>query len=702
MGDDRKEAAARDDEARVWLTGLRAVQAKLGVRQVVDLSATPFFLRGSGYREGTLFPWVVSDFGLIDAIESGLVKIPRVPVDDDALAAEGPTYRQLWARISDDLPKKRVTKGTNLDPSRLPLELQGAIQSLYRNYVTSFERWQASEAADRGSAPPVFIVVCSNTDVSKWVFDHIGGYAKIEPDGTPVVDELGEPVFVPGACELFSNVGADGRWSHKPLTILVDSRQLESGEAVTADFKAAAADEVREFQRVERARNPGADVDKLSDEDLLREVMNTVGKPGRLGGEVRCVVSVSMLTEGWDANTVTHILGVRAFGTQLLCEQVVGRGLRRRSFALDDQGRFHPEYAEVYGVPFSFIDVSGKPGDDAPQQEITRVRSMADRAEATRMTFPRLDGYRFEAPDEIVFEGFDEESTLHLSPEHLPTITDVAGVVGEQTVHTLDDLRALRPQSVAFHISKLVVERYFRTDDWPEGEVSPDDVLPPSGERPWMFPQVLPITGRWLDECVTYSGGTFVGLLVLHQYASDSADKVYRSIVRTDAGDPRLLPVLKPYETVGSTSNVDFSTAKEVRRTDESRCHISHTVADSRWEFAVDRQLEESPHVVRYVKNHGLGFQIPYVIDGRARSYVPDFLVDVDDGRGPDDPLHLIIEVSGLRDREKQAKVDTAQSLWIPAVNGCGRFGRWAFAEVTDPYEAAGVVAAFAGGAGRG
>ena len=185
------------------------------------------------------------------------------------------------------------------------------------------------EPRRRGLTPPVFIVVCNNTNVSKLVFDYVAGWEKTLPDGTHGP--------VPGKLALFSNVG-DGRWSARPNTILIDSQQLESGEGMSDDFKKIAAVEIEEFKDEYRVRFPGRDAEDLTDEDILREVMNTVGKPGKLGEQVRCVVSVSMLTEGWDANTVTHILGVRAFGTQLLCEQVVGRGLRRRSYATNADG----------------------------------------------------------------------------------------------------------------------------------------------------------------------------------------------------------------------------------------------------------------------------------------------------------------------------------------------------------------------------
>ncbi|HAZ30889.1 TPA: restriction endonuclease subunit R, partial [Candidatus Acetothermia bacterium] len=361
-GDERKEAQKREEAARVWISGIEAVKAKIGVKVIYDLSATPFFLLGSGYAEGTLFPWVVSDFSLIDAIESGIVKVPRVPVADDSMRGDQPTYRDLWLRIREELPRKgRGTQAVTGEP-RLPAELQSAIHSLYGNYEKYYRQWEESrEKSGNENPPPVFIVVCNNTNVSKLVYDYIAGWDKPLPDGSTVP--------VPGALPILSNVQGD-RWFPRPNTILIDSEQLESGEAMSDQFKKFAAREIEEFESEYRARYPGRDAEMLTDEDLLREVMNTIGKPGKLGEQVKCVVSVSMLTEGWDASTVTHILGVRAFGTQLLCEQVVGRGLRRRTYVASPQtvpvnGRtvtfdgFEPEYAEVYGVPFSFIPCSG-------------------------------------------------------------------------------------------------------------------------------------------------------------------------------------------------------------------------------------------------------------------------------------------------------------------------------------------------------
>ena len=686
-GDDKKEAEKRNAEARVWISGLEAVKQKIGVKNVYDLSATPFFLRGSGYSEGTLFPWVASDFSLIDAIESGIVKIPRVPVADDSMTGDAPTYRQLWEHIRETLPTKgRKTDKLSTEP-QLPAKLQGALHSLYDNYRKSYQRWeQNADAQAKGLTPPVFIVVCNNTSVSKLVFDFIAGYEK------PISDE--ESVLVPGQLPIFSNV-VDGRWTSRPNTILVDSEQLESGEAMSDEFKRYASAEIDEFKQELKIRFPGRDVNDLSDEDLLREVMNTVGKAGKLGEHIKCVVSVSMLTEGWDANTVTHILGVRAFGTQLLCEQVVGRGLRRMSYSVNADGKFDPEYAEVYGVPFSFIPCSGSGTDPKPGPQPTRVRSLADRI-ACEMTFPRLLGYRHDLQDLDLDYSFNKDSHLTLSTKDVPTRTENAPIVGLSSIHSLDELKLHRPQEIAFKLAKLTLEKYFRGDGQKQtdrnGKHAWDNQV-----QAWRFPQLLDISRRWLEECVRCKDNTFPQLLLLVELAHDAADRIYRSIAEAYQSRRTLLPILQPYDTLGTTSHVDFDTTRSVYATLASKCHMSHVVADTEsWEQKLAQTLEDMPEVIRYAKNHNLGFTIPYTLNGDEKRYIPDFLIDFDDGRGPDDLLHLILEVTGERKKDKEAKVATARTLWVPAVNNDGSFGRWAFLEISDPWDAARTIRCFA------
>jgi type III restriction enzyme len=290
-----------------------------------------------------------------------------------------------------------------------------------------------------------------------------------------------------------------------------------------ADFKDAAAREIEQFKREMRDRDPSADVDAITDEDLLREVMNTVGKPGRLGEHVRCVVSVSMLTEGWDANTVTHILGVRAFRSRLLCEQVVGRALRRRNYTVNEQGRFDPEYASVYGVPFDFVPSDVNAANPKPRVPAVEVRALPERAEY-RITFPKVDGYRVEIPDETFRADFTTESNLHVDRTTVATWTQAQGIIGAAEDHDLDRFRSARTQQVAYGVAKRLVQRYTVHDDV---------------ERPWLFPRLVAIARQWIDDCVTLGPGVEIGLLLLAEGQAKAAEKIFDAVVRHEGSRPR-------------------------------------------------------------------------------------------------------------------------------------------------------------------
>jgi type III restriction enzyme len=657
-GEEKRAAEEANKAAHVWLSGLRQVQKKVRVNAVFDLSATPFFLAGSGYQEGTLFPWVVSDFSLIDAIESGIVKIPRVPTSDDVMEGDLPTFRDLWARIGPEMPKHGLKDIAVEGPRTLPKELEAALHHLYRDYYKSFELWQQEEG--RGS-PPVFIVVCQNTTISKMVFDWIAGYQHADADGNTAVHS--------GNLPLFSNA-REGAWIDRPNALLIDSAQLESGESMSLEFKKMAAKEIAEFKQDLAAR--GDHRDEITDEDLLREVMNTIGKRGKLGEQVRCVVSVSMLTEGWDANTVTHILGVRAFGTQLLCEQVVGRGLRRISYEPNADGMFEPEYAEVFGVPFSFIPSVGKPMP-RPPVEVRRVYALPGRAHL-EITFPRVVGYRWDMPTERLAAEFTPDSSMTLRTDEVPTRAQLDPIVGESKETTLDELKGYRRQQVAFALTKRIVENYLL-----DAEQRP---------KPWLFPQILPIVQRWMDEYVTTQGGGFEQMLLLSQYSHTAAQKVASAMVRGTSGEKRLLPILRPYDAMGSTSEVDYNTTKTVYETTKS--HLNYVVQDSGWESKVAETLDHTAAVLAYFKNPGI-LRIPYTNEGVQGHYIPDFVVLLRDERP--DPLHLLIEVTGERKKDKIVKVETASTYWVPAVSNAGEFGRWAFTEITDPWDAADLIA---------
>lgn len=676
VGEDRQEAKEREEEARLWLTGLEAVHKSIGVKVAYDLSATPFYLAGSGYPEGALFPWVVSDFALIDAIESGIVKIPRVPVSDDSMIGDLPTYRNIWGRVCDYLPKGKSTDVIS-GPRVLPKELEGALRSLYSHYAKSYAKWSENSAGTQaGRTPPVFIVVCSNTSVSKLVFDWIAGYETEteDPDGTPIV--------APGNLPIFSNED-HGHWIPRPNSILVDSKQLESDEGMSADFKKLAAAQIDEFKADLRQRFPGHDAENITDQDLIREVMNTVGKAGKLGESIKCVVSVSMLTEGWDANTVTHILGVRAFSTQLLCEQVVGRGLRRMSKTVNSEGRFDPEYAEVYGIPFSFIPCAGGGGMERDPPPTTRVRAVPERLQARRyleIRFPRLVGYRHELPPRNLQAKFTAKTKLAISTADIPVHVVNAPIVGESVIHSIEGLRNIRIKEIAFRIAKVILDEYFPANDGHGGS---------DGSQAWLFPQLIAIVQSWLTEQVECKDNTFPQLLLLAELAHRAAERIHLAIAAASLGEARLRAMFPAGERTGSSAVVGFDTTKTVYLTNAEKCHVSHVACDSNWEAKFAQTIEEMPEVVAYVKNQGLGFKIPYLLQGKPRMFLADYLLRIDDSRGSDDLLNLVVEVSGRpNDEEKRAKSGTARTLWVPAVNNEGTFGRWAFLENLDPWNA--------------
>jgi type III restriction enzyme len=650
-GEEKAEAEENNEAARVWISGLETIKRKLGLSAVVDLSATPFFLRGSGYAEGTLFPWTVSDFSLMDAIECGIVKLPRVPVADNIPGGDMPKYRRLWEFIGPKMPKKGRGKAAALDPLALPPELLTALDALYGHYQKTFELWQEAKI----DVPPCFIIVCNNTSTSKLVYDYISGFYRENPRS-----------FENGRLPLFRNFDEDGRPLGRPRTLLIDSRQLESGDALDDTFRALAADEIERFKNEIIARTGNREAaENLSDQDLLREVMNTVGKSGRLGESIRCVVSVAMLTEGWDANTVTHVLGIRAFGTQLLCEQVIGRALRRQSYELNERNLFNVEYADVLGIPFDF---TARPVVAPPQKPraAINVHAVSPERDALEIIFPRIAGYRTELPEERLRAVFTEDSILRLDPSLVgPTITRNAGIIGQEVDLTIDQLEKVRPATLLYHLTKRLVETKFRD--------------PSEAVKLPLFGQLKNITRDWLDQCLHCTGGAYPAqpgacqfslmrrnllspryaayirkntlnisrvLLGVYQELADMAcERIVHAVSQSFIGERPVKALFDPYNPRGSSIHVNFTTGKASRwQTDSRKCHVNWVVLDSDWEAEFCRVAESHLQVIAYVKNQGLGFEIPYRPGSQNHNYLPDFIVLINDGSGPADPLHLIVE----------------------------------------------------------
>ena len=662
-GDEKAEAEQNNKAARLWISGLEIVKRKLGITRIIDLSATPFFLRGSGYAEGTLFPWTMSDFSLMDAIECGIVKLPRVPVADNIPGAEVPTFRNLWENVRAKMPKKGRGKAKDLDPLSLPTTLITALDALYGHYEKTYDLW--SKAGLR--VPPCFIVVCNNTSTSKLVYDYISGFQRSNEDGSTTLEN--------GRLPLFRNFDEHGNPLARPHTLLIDSEQLESGEALDDKFRGMASDEIERFRREVMERTGDRhQADNLSDQDLLREVMNTVGKVDRLGESIRCVVSVSMLTEGWDANTVTHVLGLRAFGTQLLCEQVIGRALRRQSYDLNEDGLFNVEYADILGIPFDF---TAKPVVAPPQppRETIQVKAIRPDRDALEIRFPRVAGYRVELPEERLTAEFNDDSILELTPDLVgPSITKNEGIIGEGVELSLEHLGDMRHSTLLFHLTKRLVYTKWRD----------------AGEDPklHLFGQLKRITKQWLDGYLKCKGGTYPAQLMYQELAGMACERITAAITRSLVGSSPVKAVLDPYNPAGSTNHVKFTTSRTDRwLTDARRCHVNWVILDSGWEGEFCRVAESHPRVAAYVKNHNLGLEVPYRYGSETRRYIPDFVVLVDDGHGSDDLLHLIVEIKGYRREDAKEKKATMETYWVPGVNNNGQYGRWAFAEFTDAYQ---------------
>ncbi|MDF2637953.1 MAG: restriction endonuclease [Novosphingobium lindaniclasticum] len=657
-GDELAEAKENNEAARLWIAGLEAMKRELGLNMVYDLSATPFFLRGSGYREGSLFGWVMSDFSLMDAIECGIVKLPRVPIMDNVPGGETPMFRDLWKHIGSKLPKKGRGKSGFDDPQKLPNELLTAIDALYGHYEKTFEAWKAAGVG----VDPVFIVVCNNTATSKLVHDYISGYE--------VEDEQGNRSLFAGKCKLFRNFDPDGTALPRMRTLLIDSMQLESGEAISTDFRDAAKDEIDRFKEelIQRTGDRAA-AEKIDDSTILREVLNTVGRRGQLGEGIRCVVSVSMLTEGWDANTVTHVLGVRAFGTQLLCEQVMGRALRRQSYQLQQDGHFGVEYADVLGIPFDFTAQPVVAPIKTPP-DMVRVHALVPNRDDVEIRFPRVEGYRTEMPQDVIRAEFTADSGLELTPELVgATETVNSGIVGEQSELTLDHLGEMRQSSVALRLADWIVKRRLTESGQP---VNAGLVM-----------QMRTIVRKWMNNHLVVKGSAQPAQLLYYAIADRVADRIMAAITQAQEGGGRVLAMLDPYNREGSSRSVSFMTSKDRYETGE-RCHVNYAVIDSDWEAEFCRVADSHRRVLAWVKNHNLGFEVPYTAGGEARRYRPDFILRLDDGHGADDPLNLVVEIKGERDEDDKDKALTMSTLWVPGVNNLGTQGRWAYAEFTD------------------
>ncbi len=686
-----EEKAALEEEkaeARVWLEGLDRVNNCLGggrpgVTMCVDLSATPFYIQGSGYPEGQPFPWLVSDFGLVDAIECGIVKIPRLPVKDDkgskdAVGRPDPHYFRLWHNIVAGLQPSEKFGSGKPKPDACYRDAEGALKQLAGQWVERFEYIRDANR-DQEQVPPVLILVCDNTEIADYFYRKISGESESEVVTPEDVEEVeageeggDEPAprgrkgrakkqVVYGQGAIFP--GHLSNTKDRKVTIRIDSKLLAEAEGEGKNRQAIAEE--------------------------LRRVVATVGKRGQPGEHVRCVVSVSMLTEGWDANNVTHILGVRAFGSQLLCEQVVGRGLRRINYEPNPAtGLLTEEYVDVYGIPFSVIPYKGRPAgmpmpDDKPKH---RVWALPEREEM-EIKFPYVEGYVFEtrkgalACDVATIEPLSidprlEPTTVFLRPTtgYVDTQAQAAGFeFVKQDRH--EYYQKTHFQSILFQVAHRIVE----------------DLLAPSAaaqdtrsrvmrlqSRHQLFPQVFAFVHRYAATRVNFNG-VDRRELGLEKYVRLLVERVRDAIVPdASAGEPPLLPILNRYRPYGSTAGVDFPTTRPVTPAEKS--HINLVVQHSDWEGEAVKILEASEVVLFHARNDHLGLAIKYEYLGVDHDYEPDFLVRLANG------VTLILEIKGyeVHNPEQIAAKHNAARRWVLAVNNLGEFGSWGFLVCRD------------------
>ena len=686
-GEDAKEENAR---AAVWFSGVRQIAQRYKVRAIYDLSATPYFLTGSGYEPYTLFPWIVSDFGLIEAIESGLVKIPFLPTWDDTQELEMPVLRNLYEHVRDELPKagqkktrsraKENNETLTEAPPVLPETLKIALRKFYAHYEEDFRHRTKSLGTgtvqlELSDTPPVFIVVCNNTSVSKEVYKYLAGYEiPAAAEGAPAQARAGQ-------FDLFSNYDpASLQPRAKPPTLLIDSDALENSGQIDEGFRRVFAPEIEIFKREYARVHGAAAAEEITDAEILRQVVNTVGQRGSLGAHLRCVVSVSMLTEGWDANTVTHIVGIRKFGSQLLCEQVAGRALRRRSYQLrpyDEatgeelpagsrrkQGvlwKFPPEYAHIIGVPFKLF--KGGQSVIEPPVDLTRIHALPERA-ALEIVFPNVDGYRLEYPDGPLTWDFSGNGEFKFDASKIPLHTTLGTAFsGEEKELSIDDVLALRDSTIIYDISRALLRDHFS-----------DEHRNPEFQR---FLELRQIVTEWYHTKVRVIGrDPQWKKLLAYRDTAEAVAHLARYIQRSADAEQRIRPILNYYNPTGSTQFVRGQTSRETYPTQHS--HVNAVVLDSGWEGRAAKTLDDlvpEGHVLAWVKNAFLDFRIPYTDkEGKQRRYLPDFLVHCRLAGGY--TAMVIIEVTGFR-ADKAEKKWTVEHRWLPAVNAVREQHGW-------------------------
>ncbi len=655
---DEEDANEFFREATVWIDGLDKIQKLRGINFCIDLSATPYFLGRVGQETNKPFPWVVSDFGLIDAIESGLVKIPQLAVRDTT-GADIPGYFNIWRWILEKLtPAERGGTKGSAKPEAIVKYAHTPIAMLGGYWEEELEKKTGGD----DPRPPVFILVCKNTRIAKVIYDWLA--------------EDKRPAGIPSAkIEGFRNRNGVSN------TIRVDSKVVH--ETDTGEAKGDEARWMRlTLDTVGKTSWPtdkqGRPIYPEGFEELAKKLERPLHPPGR---DVRCIVSVGMLTEGWDCNTVTHIVGLRPFMSQLLCEQVVGRGLRRTDYQdFDEQGRFREEVATVFGVPFEVIPFKANPqGGGTPRQKRYHVHAIPSKAQY-EITFPRVEGYTQAIRNRVTI-SWDSVPRLVLEPDKIPPEVDMKPL----SVNTSGRLSLSGPGRIdEVTLAKYRAERRVQEIVFDiAGGLTKHYASQPSCEAPAhvLFPQMANIVRRYMAEKVKVHAPAEIKDIALSPYYGWLVEILTEHIhPDTYVGETPEVPLYEKTRGAGSTAEVDFWTSKDPKEV--LHCHLNYVIPDTKkWEQQAAYYLDKHSLVDAFVKNAGLGFAIPYLHNGQPHDYMPDFIVKLK----TEPPIHLILETKGY-DPLAEVKAAAAQR-WVSAVNADGSCGRWAYVMVRQTTE---------------